>query len=189
MDESRFSALTTVPSRRVVLAAGGAAALTALAGTAPASAAYKHAQLGWRFCPKCRGLFFSPKNEALGSCPAGGTHTPRKDLTYVLYAGFSGANTYAGWRRCRRCAGLYSDLNGTGNGRCPKGGRHQPGTDGWSFTLHTGQGFPGVTDDAWTYCVNCLGQYNFAGGNVGACPAGGGHQATQCCTMKLVVLS
>jgi hypothetical protein len=49
MDDPQFN---DAPSRRAVLAAGGVAAVAALAGAAPeAAAAYDVAQPGWRFCP------------------------------------------------------------------------------------------------------------------------------------------
>jgi hypothetical protein len=173
----RFEALLRSPadtsSRRTLLAAGGAAALATVAGAAPANAAaYEGAELGWRFCPKCRGLFKGKGTKSTGACPAGGKHEPRKDVEYILYRD----GNWPHWWRCSKCAGLfYVVFILPEEGTCPKGGSHAS-DDARSFTLWSGAGTPGVTDDAWDACTKCQGLFNWAAGNVGSCPAGGGHQ-------------
>jgi hypothetical protein len=168
MDDPQFN---DAPSRRTVLAAGGAAALAAMASAAPADAAgYEGVQLGWRFCPNCRGLFFSPKNKPAGTCPAGGKHQPRKDVNYVLY---EQGGTWFYWVRCTKCAGLFAGEEE--DTVCPKGGQHT-GDNARLYKLWRGPGITGVTDDAWDGCQKCSGLFNWAGGNVGSCPADGGHQ-------------
>ena len=87
---------------------------------------------------------------------------------------------WASWQRCTKCAGLVEH-----NGVCPKGGEHAP--DPRVFLLWLGEGIPGVTDDARDSCGKCAGLFNFAGGSVGVCPAGGGHQRNGV-VVKLVVL-
>ena len=174
--------------RRGVLVAGTGAALGALALTADeASAAV--AKSGWRFCPKCRGLFLSPKNEAGGSCPAGGKHKPRKDISYVLYAlqGTIGG-TWVPWFKCDKCAALFLNASGsTSDGVCPRGGEHNGA--GTRFVLWIGGTVPGVMDDAWDMCTKCHGLYNFAGGSVGACPVdANGHTRSGSLVVKLVMI-
>jgi hypothetical protein len=172
------------PSRRTVLAAGGVAAVAALASTGPAEAAgYEGVQLGWRFCLNCRGLFYSPKNKPAGTCPAGGKHQPRKDVNYVLYE--EGVESYS-WLRCTKCAGLY--FAAPIDTVCPKGGEHS-GDNTRNFEVWTRDGIPGVTDDAWDRCNKCGGLFNFAGPTgAGVCPSGGGHHRNGV-VVKLVTLS
>ena len=182
----------------------GLAALAA--GWEPAGAA---TQAGWRFCTKCRGLFFQgsaakPKKtkkgkkgkrgqgsggDTLGVCPAGGKHAPRTDLSYVLFTADSlptNVDLFKNFQQCTKCRALFAnDLGETGV--CPAGGAHASG-DAF-FALWQGATVPGM-DDAWDECAKCSGVYNYAGGNVGACPAGGGHERSGASTRyTLFVLS
>jgi hypothetical protein len=146
------------------------AALAALASAAPAAAAYEGVQLGWRFCSKCRGLVYSPKNEALGVCPAGGKHKPSKAVNYVLYETQQGDNLHGPWNRCTKCAGLVTADQVGGLNVCPKGGQHARDT-ARSFKVYIGPGTPGVTDDFWDACRNCNGLFHCKDGVQGKCPA------------------
>ena len=96
--------------------------------TAGEVAAAAVAHTGWRYCTKCRGLFFSPRNDTLGACPDGGKHKPRKDASCVLYVLPPGSSLWSYWFRCTKCAVLY--LTGAGDalslGVCPKGARTLP---------------------------------------------------------------
>jgi hypothetical protein len=167
-------------SRRAVLAAGGVAALAAVASAAPVEAAtYQNAQLGWRFCSKCRGLVYSPKGGGVGTCPAGGKHQPSKTVDYVLYE----EGTLPNWRRCTKCAGLFG--GDVALGVCPKGGQHAGDTR--IFELWLGPGITGVTDDFWDGCDKCKGLFNWGSGAAGTCPAGGGHVRLEF-FIKLVML-
>lgn len=38
----------------------------------------------WRYCKKCRGLFFSGSKNENGVCPAGGAHDPVGSGNYIL---------------------------------------------------------------------------------------------------------
>jgi hypothetical protein len=180
----------TPTSRRGVLAAGAGLAIAALATGSEEAAAASVAQPGWRFCPKCRGLFFSPRNEPAGVCPDGGKHKPLKSVSYVLYAGSSGGvNLWTKWFKCTKCAGLFhSSDGGREAGVCPKGGAHDH-RGGTQFVLWYGPGIPPATDDAWDGCHKCLVQFNYAGVNDSVCPVDGNqHQVVGGDPVKLVRL-
>jgi hypothetical protein len=189
---SATPAVSALLTRRSALQAGLALGVIALAGRPETAAAAT--QSGWRFCTKCRGLFFqgsgsSPRkkkkgkkskaagNASLGVCPAGGTHAPRSDLNYVLHLATSletNPQLFKNFQQCTKCRGLFSrdiELKGV----CPTGGAHASGDAPSSFfALWEGATVPGM-DDAWDQCSKCRGIFNYAGGNAGSCPAGGGH--------------
>jgi hypothetical protein len=184
MNGSRLNALprplADAHSRRAVLAAGGAAALTVLAGANAAGAA-THSQSGWRYCEKCRGLFLpisetvrkrgkKKKRLDLGVCPAGGKHLPLQTHDYILYFQEITLGIIEVFR-CEKCNGLVQTHLSVGV--CPSGGGHTP--VGPEFALWTGSGIRGVTDDAWDFCSKCRGVFNWAGGAGGVCPQGNGH--------------
>ena len=193
----------TGSTRRGLLRAGlGLGALTLLVATAtPAAAA---TQSGWRFCTKCRGLFFQggaakPKkkkkgkksdNTSLGVCPAGGKHAPRSDLSYVLHTADSlptNPQLFKNFQQCSKCRGLFAnDLGETGV--CPAGGSHASGNI--FFALWEGATVPGM-DDAWDECSKCSGVFNWAGpSGAGVCPVPGGHARASAATRyTLFVLS
>jgi hypothetical protein len=155
--------------RRPLLGAGVALAV-ALAMPEPAAAATK---TGWRFCPKCRGLFAGKGTDRAGVCPAGGKHRPLTTINYVLHydLGVTDPNLFKNWFRCTKCRGLVADDRGE-TGPCPAGGLHAITNP--AYALWSGATIPGM-DDAWDECAKCSGLFNWAGGNAGACPAGGGH--------------
>lgn len=197
MDDTRCDGPPPRPvllGRRVVLRAGAGLGLAALAvGWEPAAAA---TQAGWRFCVKCRGLFFQgssakPKKKkkgkkgkgrqaadaSLGVCPAGGKHAPRTDLSYVLHTADSlptNADLFKNFQQCIKCRALFANDRGD-TGACPAGGAHASGDPDSFFALWQGATVPGM-DDAWDECAKCSGVYNYAGGSIGSCPAGGGHE-------------
>ena len=191
-------------ARRGPIRAGvvlGAASLIALT-PAPAAAA---TQSGWRFCTKCRGLFFrgsgstKPRkkkngkkktgNASPGICPAGGKHAPRSDLSYVLHTADSlpsDPQLFEDFQQCSKCRGLFSNDSGD-TGVCPAGGSH--GSGDVFFALWEGATVPGM-DDAWDQCAKCRGVYNWAGSSgAGVCPITGGHARTGSTRYTLFVLS
>src|SRR5215211_6501725 len=74
--------------RRDVLAAGAGAALTLATLTESVEAAAA-AKSGWRYCPKCRGLFRGKGTDSVGVCPKGGADKPLAGYTYLLLTGLS----------------------------------------------------------------------------------------------------
>ena len=84
-------------------------------------------QWEWRLCEKCHGIFFSPGQQSVGVCPAGGSHAPL-GWNFVLpndHQGAVDATGQRGWRPCDRCAGLFYAPNGDASRTvCPAGGPH-----------------------------------------------------------------
>lgn len=198
--ESSRSLATSSPciTRRVALRAALGLGVLSLIVFDP-DAAEAATQSGWRFCTKCRGLFFQggasqpkkkkkgkkgkkPDNTSLGVCPAGGKHAPRSDLSYVLHLAVSletNPQLYKNFQQCTKCRGLFSrDVDE--KGVCPAGGAHASGDASNSFfALWAGATVPGM-DNAWDECSKCRSVFNFAGGNASRCPAdGGAHDGSQ----------
>jgi hypothetical protein len=115
-------------SRRQALMYGGlAAAVPLLPAMRPAEKASQMSwQPGWRWCYKCRGLWFA-ENGTGGACPAGGSHVVNGSYDYFLsYDNSSKVGSGSGqpgWRWCYKCRGLWFAENRTG-GACPAGGSH-----------------------------------------------------------------
>lgn len=106
------------------------------------------AQMGWRFCDKCNGLFyFGPDGSDRRPdqvCPAGGLHNAA-GYNYVVGHGSrkslrgSRIHHQQDWRFCTKCYGLfYWGKDGSyhrENQRCPAGDLHNPATGGYNYVL------------------------------------------------------
>ena len=84
----------------------------------------------WRWCSRCKGLFYGP-GVANSNCPGGGTHVPpglSGSGNYALDHSVSSTTTsQSDWRWCSECMGLFFG-GGQANSRCPAGGTHTPVT-------------------------------------------------------------
>ena len=89
-------------------------------------AATSGTQANWRYCRKCKGLFFAGNGR--GVCPAGGQHNVGTANYTLVYDRDPRTDHQANWRYCRKCGGLFFRPNGLGV--CPKGGGHDPSTSG-----------------------------------------------------------
>lgn len=82
-------------------------------------------QVGWRFCGKCAGLFWTDEQGRTGTCPAGGVHDPA-GWTFVLPVAPASTGGQSDWRFCGNCHGLFWDGEAS-KGLCsgaPGGGFH-----------------------------------------------------------------
>lgn len=160
----------TSVNRRGVLKLGlalGLAGLTAASASRPAAAG----SANWRYCNKCRGLFWAEGGR--GVCPKGGRHTVGSD-EYSLDSAVPGA-TYrqSNWRYCHKCHGLFSATYG--RGVCPKGGTHHVGNVNYQLEYHDAGNPPqGFEQAGWFNCRKCYGLFWSIGGS-GVCPKGNGH--------------
>jgi hypothetical protein len=135
-------------------------------------------QPDWRFCLKCNGLFYCPREDATGTrCPAGGEHL-QAGYDFFLPNLENGAGLLVGqvgWRYCRQCHGLCFSPDGSLVGACPAGGQHWP--IGWTFVLPdnplTG---PLQGQGDWQRCAFCAGIFFDGYAAKGLCPGapGGG---------------
>ena len=101
-----------------------------------ASDAPQSAQLGWRSCSQCQGLFYGESPES--RCPAGGSHVNSGSFNYAIDRGGDGTPPPAGaqpyWRWCSKCQGMfYGKSNG---GACPASGPHAFGRSYNYFLFH-----------------------------------------------------
>jgi len=107
------------------------------------------AQINWRWCRKCQGLFFGG---FAGVCPAGLTHDMSGSGDYELQdqAGDPGQHN---WRWCHKCSGLFFAGNPT-TGWCPAGGGHEhmPSSD---YSLQNS----GQTQSDWRWFHKCQGLF------------------------------
>ncbi|CDM57224.1 hypothetical protein [Rhizobium favelukesii] len=129
-------------------------------------------QAAWRFCHKCRSLFFDG-TPIKGVCPAGGGHEAA-GWTYYLPHEHPGADGgQPDWRFCTKCNCMHWAGDPAQLGVCSAGGAHAAA--GYNFFLpHDHAGFG---QDEWRFCDRCRSMFWNREANKGACPTGGGHRA------------
>jgi len=163
-------------------ATGLAAASTALTGgvaRATNAAAYAltdkditvafTVQTAWRYCVKCRNIYYSPEGGEY--CAAGGTHTTTSQTIYEIpdeapdYNVASGSSSLLQepWRWCKNCSCLFWG-NGESSSWCaamPKTGNqnHDGSSSGVYYMLY--DSWTGITSlqPNWRYCYNCKDLY------------------------------
>ncbi len=132
----------------------------------------------WRFCERCRTLFFSGF-PSQGVCPAGGAHAGAKTTYFMPHERALAIGGQENWRFCDKCFALvYGGFSN--HGRCPVGGEHNP--TGMNYIpVHDFPGpgpGPGPGQPEWRFCNKC--QVMFFGGSVPnpqVCAAGGAHDS------------
>jgi hypothetical protein len=92
------------------------------------------AQVNWRYCDKCFGMFWDGIPDK-GRCPVGGGHNAQGMRFRLPHDLPSNADAQAGWRFCQKCKIMFYD--GSANkGKCPAGGGHL--AQGYEFVLPHG---------------------------------------------------
>jgi hypothetical protein len=139
-------------------------------------------QPDWRFCSRCRSLFWAPKGDTAGTvCPRGGEHYFHPDSWMFFlpndHQGATAATGQGDWRFCSRCHGLCWAPGGDPTGTtCPAEGQHSIHPDSWNFFLpNDHQGATAATGQGdWRFCRKCRSLAWFPdGATVGSCcPAG-----------------
>ncbi len=129
----------------------------------------------WRYCGKCRTLFFDGDPLNKGACPGGGVHAANGFNFVLPHSVAAGANQQTGWRYCGKCRAPFYDGDAN-KGACAMGGVH--GSNGATFVLPH-QVVPGAkAQEGWRYCSKCRSMfYDADPANKGRCSAGGGHTA------------
>jgi hypothetical protein len=79
-------------------------------------------QYSWRFCQKCRAIFYNG-GSGKGRCAAGGAHVAQGFAFGVNLQSPAPPNAQPGWRFCEKCFVLFYD-GFAGKGRCAAGGAH-----------------------------------------------------------------
>jgi hypothetical protein len=135
-------------------------------------AARDRGQAAWRFCNRCRTLFFDGF-PTKGVCPAGGGHAA---AGFVFFLPHEHAGPFGGqpdWRFCNRCFAMFWSGDANDQGRCPAGGNHTK--QGFLFFLPHDHNGPG--QDQWRFCNKCRVMFWDGQADKGRCVAGGGHNA------------
>jgi hypothetical protein len=125
-------------------------------------------QEDWRWCKKCRGLFFGGNPGSV--CPAGGAHDKTGGGNYSLVRNSPNFPGQQDWRWCKKCQGLF--FGGNPGSVCPAGGAH---TGGGNYNLKFSSPDPNEQVD-WHWCNKCQGL--FFGDNLGSiCPVNSAHNS------------
>ncbi len=128
------------PAGGVHVATGSSAYQVVLGNS---SAAGQH---GWRWCSKCRGMFFGP-GQAASRCSAGGTHDGGGSGDYSFVQGVPESPGQHDWRWCSKCQSLFVGPN-QATSACPAGGVHDGATSGNYAVLLEGQNYVVWTEGA-----------------------------------------
>jgi hypothetical protein len=160
--------------RRVLQQIVGLGAGAALAGAVaePARAVERVLQSSWRYCWRCRGLFYNG-HQGTGVCTGGLGHDASLSRDYYLdYGPWPGERWQMGWRHCINCQGLaYGVAN---PGVCFAGGGPHDHTGSYLYMLRDYVNPPVNWQSNWFHCKNCQGlHYRNRPDLSSVCPAGG----------------
>ena len=122
-------------------------------------------QADWRFCTKCKGLFWSGDGSESGTCPAPAQypllpHTPGATNYGVPFGYASETGLQVGWRFCNQCKGLFWGPS-VASSFCPATTFEEfPHTAGDTVydMMVTGY-WTGTLQSAWSYCIQCQGLF------------------------------
>ena len=90
----------------------------------------------WRFCGKCKSLFFDGDAANKGICAVGGGHEAAGLIFALMHDGALQPGLQSDWRFCGKCRTLFFDGDPASKGACPAGGGHEAA--GFNFALlHT----------------------------------------------------
>jgi hypothetical protein len=162
-------------SRRGVLTLGLGAVLGGIGAlnAEGALAAPGNYQDNWRYCFRCRGLWFAgAAEEATNICPAGGVEHQMSSRNYVLRYGNSRPPGYVdNWRFCHKCRVLWW-AGSHAPSVCPGDGLHSKLISGNYLVLRGGK--DPVKKPQWQRCRKCQGLW-YAGppGGISFCPRDG----------------
>ncbi len=75
-------------------------------------------QSAWRYCGKCRAMFYDGDPANKGACPTGGGHAAH-GYTFVLpHQMAAGPNQQDAWRHCGKCRTMFYDGDAANKGVC-----------------------------------------------------------------------
>ncbi len=136
-------------------------------------ALYMPVQSNWRWCHKCKGLFFA--GHSTSRCPVGGAHENVGSHNYHLAHSLAPSAGWQGnWRWCNKCEGLF--YGGNASSVCPSGGAHSGSTSHSYHLHHSAESAPDMQSN-WRWCNKCQGLF-YGGSATSTCPAGGAHNGS-----------
>ncbi|MBN9546430.1 MAG: hypothetical protein J0I19_13225 [Alphaproteobacteria bacterium] len=135
-----------------------------------------NAQSHWRYCKKCRAMFFEAAPPTDAACPESGVHVADGFVFTLPHDIAEGAQTQHGWRYCTQCRSVFYTSDGQPAGECSYGGAHQP--QGFDFVLAYEALPEAFEQEDWRFCSKCYSMF-WDGDPLqkGVCKAGGGHVA------------
>jgi hypothetical protein len=133
-------------------------------------------QTQWRWCAKCRTMFFDGTTSK-GRCPAGGGHQASGYMFYLPHDHAGPLGGQGDWRFCDKCFAMFWSGDRANQGRCPGGDQANPGhrKSGYQFFLPHSHNGPG--QDQWRFCEKCRVMFWNGAADKGRCHTGGGHRA------------
>ncbi len=135
-------------------------------------------QTGWKYCGKCKCLFWGP-SEAISHCYAGGNHESLPN-SYVYTLPYNCQNAPAsiqiGWNYCGKCKVLFWGPSKTLT-TCPYDlGTHDNNASSTYGLLTQNDGTFNPVQDGWSYCSKCKNLFH--GIQNGVCMDGQAHDGT-----------
>jgi len=130
-------------------------------------------QNNWRFCQKCRAMFWDGDANNKGRCTAGGSHEAQGFMFVLPFDGPETAQAQREWRFCDKCRVMFWNGDPNNKGRCAGGGAHN--AQGLIFSLPHDTPAPGQRD--WRFCQKCRAMFwDGDPNNKGRCPGGNAHE-------------
>jgi C1A family cysteine protease len=139
-------------------------------------------QVGWRYCTKCKSLFWGA-SQSLSTCPCGGTHTysdgSTTSGTYTLFMNCTNtpSTIQTGWKFCGKCKSLFWGPSQSIS-KCPCGGQHDGSGSSVYGLLWQNDGSVSPLQDSWRYCHNCKCLFYGPTQSTSKCPCGGTHDGS-----------
>jgi hypothetical protein len=124
-------------------------------------------QPAWRFCGKCRSLFFDGEPNK-GRCPTGGAHEAAGFNFALRHDGPPAPDEQGEWRFCGKCRSLFFNGDPANKGACPVGGGHEAA--GFNFGLLHDTPVPPNHQSEWRFCGKCMAMFFNGEPNKGVCP-------------------
>lgn len=136
--------------------------------------AINRGQSGWRYCFRCRSMFFNGFR-LKGVCPAGGSHVAAGFVFFLPHEHPGLLGGQPEWRFCDKCYSLFWAGDQFNQGRCHDGGGHMFNPRSFNFFLPHDHSGPGL--EQWRCCSRCHVMFWDKETNKGVCFAGSRHQA------------
>ena len=135
--------------------------------------AINRGQAAWRFCFRCRSMYFDGFSPASGACPAGGGHAAAGFTFFLPHDRPGPVGGQPDWRFCNKCFAMFWSGDPANQGQCAGSGAHA--AQGFNFFLP--HDHIGVGQDQWRFCGKCRVMFWNGEANKGVCRGGGGHDA------------
>ncbi|WP_199881269.1 hypothetical protein [Streptomyces sp. CB03911] len=128
-------------------------------------------QPSWRFCHKCKVLYFDGDPDNKGACPAEGVQ-PGHEAAGLVFGLMHDVpprpNLQPEWRFCSKCMTLFFNGDPGNKGVCKAGGNHE--AIGFNFALLNDVPPPVNHQPEWRFCGKCMSLFFNGEPSKGVCP-------------------